>query len=80
MISNDEIFNELKETRRENNEAHRAIYQRMNTSDERLTRCEEQQKATEKNQSTLFRAIGAVALVLLGAIITWITGLFGGNK
>ena len=73
MISNDEIFKELKESRKENNDAHKEIFARMNCSDERLTRVEEKQK-------TIWGVMITIGGAIVAIVVSWVSGLFGGNK
>lgn len=73
MISNDEIFEELKESRKENNEAHTEIFKRMNCSDERITRVEERQK-------TVWGVMVAIGSALVAIVVGVVTNVFGGSK
>ncbi len=73
MISNDDIFQELKESRKENSDAHEKIYNRMNASDERVTRVEERQK-------TIWGVMVTIGGAVVAVVVAWVSGLFGGNK
>lgn len=73
MISNDDIFQEVKDSRKENSEAHEKIYNRLNTTDERMTRCEERQK-------TIWGVMAAIGGAILACIVGIISNIFGGNK